>query len=137
MLNQSELKANQLLDLLEDADLNTINGLRTIEFQYQLHKNDIANDRIGLSSNVGGMTRDCNHFYLFVDDYNIYFSNSSIYIRFEKEINNDNEMYTLEEIEHFIEDYFQLSTTRNYHFSVDLYKRIYKYMQYFNKWVTT
>ena len=135
-----EQKAEILLTLLENANLNSIKGLTDVTMSIpedlvplgENVKEWNVRNRIGLADSVNQLQPGYHHFFFFVDNLSIYFSKDVIYIKYD----NRDEVTLIYngKIDEFTEMYFQLSTEKDLYLSKELYERILKYANEFN-WV--
>ena len=137
-----EQKAETLLTLLENANLNNLQGLTEITFSIpddlvptgQNVKEWNTRNRIGLSDSTSQLQRGYCHFFFFVDKLSIYFSKDIIFIKVDNEEDDDRDDVYSGDFSEFIDNYFQLSTKDNLIVSKDLYERLFKFTKEFN-WV--
>jgi len=136
-----EQKAETLLTLLENANLNNIKGLTEVTMSIPddlvPHGANIkewnSRNRIGLSDSINQLQPGYCHFFFFVDKISIYFSKDIIYIIVDNG-NDEKDAVYRNEFSEFIDNYFQLSTKDDLIFSKELYERVFKYSKEFN-WV--
>lgn len=138
-----EQKAETLLTLLENANLNNLQGLTEITFSIpddlvppgQNIKEWNIRNRVGLSDSRNQLQHGYCHFFFFVDKLSIYFSKDIIYIRVDNEEEDDerDDVYH-SDFGEFIDNYFQLSTKDDLLLSKEFYERLFKFAKEFN-WV--